>query len=155
GWSHPLAEVAAQHCRTAAHAAGRLGMVACGVCWELAVRDDERFAVECGLPREIVADPSYVDQVAVHRACAGRRVGLTAAERAEAVRRVYAQGLTRGQVAARLFLGVDDVPVSVVERAGRALRDFGVTTRGEARGLIGSWSHYRELTERDVRAVLD
>jgi hypothetical protein len=55
----------------------------------------------------------------------------------------------------RLFLGVDDVPAPVVERAGRALRDFGVTTRDEARGLIGSWAHYRELTEGDVRAVLD
>jgi hypothetical protein len=154
GWSHPLAEVAVAHCRSAGHVA-RVGGVACGACWELAIRDDERFAVECGLPREVVADPDYVDWVAVRQACAGRRVPLTPVERAEAIRRLYAQGLTRGQVAARLFLGFQDVPAPVVERAERALRDFGVTAREDARRLIGSWAHYRELTERDVRAVLD
>jgi hypothetical protein len=111
GWSHPLAEVAARHCRAAGHVA-RVGAVACGACWELAIRDDERFAVECDLPREIVPDPDYVDQVAVRQACRGERVRLTPVERAEAIRRLYAEGLSRGQIASRLFLAFDQVPAA-------------------------------------------
>lgn len=133
GWSHPLAEVAATHCRTAGHAA-RVGPAACGACWELAIRDDERFAVECGLPREIVPDPTYVDQVAVRQACAGRRVRLTPVERAEAVRRLYAQGLTRGQVTARLSLAYRDVPPPAA--AGR--RPVSVSVLAAAAGMGGA-----------------
>ncbi len=86
--THPLADVAAQHCR---HHLGprRLvgGQVACGVCWELTIRDDERFAVEHDLPRELDVDPDYIDRVAVDQALAGQRVPLTRSERAEVARR--------------------------------------------------------------------
>lgn len=80
---HPLASVARRNC--SAHPTGRrylVGGVACGQCWEAAIRTDERFAVEFGLG-ELDRDPEYIDIVAVERALAGRRVPLTNAERAE------------------------------------------------------------------------
>jgi hypothetical protein len=109
GPGHPLAPVAARHCR--GHV-GRpmVGLVACGACWHRATVDDERVVIECGLPREFTPDPDYVDDVAVCQACAGERVPLTRAERVEAVRRLYAAGLGREQVAARLRMAFRDVP---------------------------------------------
>jgi hypothetical protein len=68
------------HPRTAAAVA-----VACGDCWERAIRDDERVVVLFGLPREIEPDPSYVDEVAVSHAVAGHRPRLTPLEEAKAV----------------------------------------------------------------------
>jgi hypothetical protein len=102
--SHPLARVAAARCRAAGHeAAGRRGVVACGACWERAIRDDERFVVECDLPREVTVDPLYVDEVAVERACAGDvSVTLSRYEVWAAVARLQAQGLNVGEIAARL-----------------------------------------------------
>lgn len=94
GRGHALAGVAGQRCR-AVHpdltARQRLGRVACGQCWEAAVRADERVAAEFELPAESPApDLSYVDPVAVERAAAGERVRLTRAERAELTRAAYA-----------------------------------------------------------------
>src|SRR5512142_1769167 len=86
GPTHTLAVVAAQHCR--AHTAPLVGRVACGPCWELAIRDDERFAVEHDLPREIEPDPAYVDEIAVELACHGERVELTPVEFRAAVERL-------------------------------------------------------------------
>lgn len=82
--NHPVASVAARHC--AAHLNdlrhGEVGGVACRACWERAIRDDELAVAEFGLPREVVPDPSYVDEIAVELACRGEQVTLTRVERA-------------------------------------------------------------------------
>lgn len=72
------------------------------MCWEQTVRDDERFAVECDLPREIRVDPLDVDEVAVERACAGEPVTLSRFEVWAAVALLREQGLNAGQIAGRL-----------------------------------------------------
>jgi hypothetical protein len=77
-------------------------MVACGACWERAIRDDERVVVECGLPREITPDPSYVDQIAVDLACRGERVSLTRREFRVAVARLHGRRLPVTAIARRL-----------------------------------------------------
>jgi hypothetical protein len=109
--THPLAELAARRC--AAHAGtlhrSYIGRVACGVCWERAIRDDERVAVLFGLPDEQRPDPAYVDEIAVEFACRGQRQPLTAAELAEAVRRLDAAGAGQGTIAARLGLSAEHV----------------------------------------------
>lgn len=100
GLRHPLAKLARERCRSLGH--GRARHSACGRCWEQALRDDERFVVECDLPRTLVLDPHYVDVVAVDRACAGKRVRLTRAEFVAAVARLHADGLPCSQIAYRL-----------------------------------------------------
>jgi hypothetical protein len=104
GPRHLLASVAAQRCLSAGHRfAGRRGVVACGACWERAIRDDERFASECGLPDLVGPDPGDVDEIAVERACSGdRSVSLTRHEVWAAVARLQRQGLDLGQIATRL-----------------------------------------------------
>lgn len=103
GWSHPLARVAADRCK-AEHGlvSNGVGGVACGRCWERAIRDDERVVVTFGLPRELTPDPSYVDPIAVELACGGEPVRLTRAERRAAAERLTAAGLPLTQVARRL-----------------------------------------------------
>jgi hypothetical protein len=98
---HPLAEVAARHCRP--HPiARRIGGVACGECWELAIRDDERVVVEYDLPRQLTADPSYVDDIAVELACAGESVPLTRPERRAAEVLMRARGWPLARIADHL-----------------------------------------------------
>ena len=97
---HPLAGVAAQHCTE--HAAPLVGGVACGVCWERAIRDDEKFVLESGLDRETVAEPDLVDAVAVERACAGERLPLSDAELSVAIRRLRRAGWSRAAIAEQL-----------------------------------------------------
>ncbi|GAA3293134.1 hypothetical protein Dvina_43585 [Dactylosporangium vinaceum] len=107
GPGHPLADVARRHCD--AHRPPLARIVACGACWELAIRDDERFAVECGLPRELTPDPNYVDEIAVDLACRGERVELTRAEFTAAVVRLHGRGMTPSAISKRLhasFLAV-------------------------------------------------
>lgn len=121
GSGHPLAAVAGRHCREHL-GAGRfraLGQVACGACWERAIRDDERFAVEFDLPREIVADPDFVDEIAVERACRGERVTLTAVERAEAVRRLRAAGVV--SIRRLLRINTNTLRTLVADDAGSAV----------------------------------
>jgi hypothetical protein len=104
--AHPLASVAAQYC--ARHAGrphlGYVGGVACGACWERAIRDDERVVAEFGLPRQLTPDPGYVDEIAAELACRGERCPLTPVERTEAVRRLHAAGLGPGAIGVRLAL---------------------------------------------------
>jgi len=116
GPSHPLAEVASRHCD---HLAFRLGGVACGVCWERAIRDDERVVVEHGLSREVEPDPEFVDEIAVELACRGQRVVLTPVETRAAVVRLRSRQLLPDAIARRLhlsyaavaaLLGSDSVP---------------------------------------------
>ena len=100
GRAHPLADVARDRCRAEGHHLPRRG--ACGACWERAVRDDERFAVECSLPRELSGDAGVVDEVAVDRACRGEVVRLTRLELWVAVARLRDRGLTARRIASRL-----------------------------------------------------
>jgi hypothetical protein len=104
---HPLARLARERCLASRH---RLTwQAACGACWERVIRDDERFVVECGLDRALVADPGLVDEVAVERACAGERVRLTREELRAAVVVLRARGWSCPRIAARL--GRDDTSV--------------------------------------------
>jgi len=102
--SHPLATVAGRRCRQSHPGRGfLLGGVACGVCWEAAIRADERLAVECELPAAPPPpDREYVDLVAVERAAAGERVPLTRAEKRAAAVRLAAAGYGPGPISVRL-----------------------------------------------------
>lgn len=104
GSRHPLASEARRRCRAEhGYRSGGVGGVACGPCWEGAIRDDERFVTAFGLPREVPAlDGSLVDEIAVELACAGERVPLTARERGVAARRLRTVGLSVNQVVTRL-----------------------------------------------------
>lgn len=105
GPEHPVASVARQLCRELhPQVISAVGGVACGRCWEQAIRADERAVVLFGLPREIEPDPTYVDQVAVERACAGEQVRLTRVERATAVAELAARGWSRARVSTHLHL---------------------------------------------------
>jgi len=123
GPTHPLAPVAAAHCR--AHSSGRsqagyIGGVACGRCWELAIRDDERVVVEFGLSRELTPDPDYVDQIAVDLACAGEPTPLTDTERRAAVAALRDRGLTTAGIARRLRIGADAVYAAEAHQTKKA-----------------------------------
>jgi hypothetical protein len=109
--AHPVATVAARHCEAHRGALRRSGIggVACGACWERAIRDDEQVAVEFGLPRDTGADPTYVDEIAVEFVCRGEDHPLTPVERAEVVRRLDTAGAGPGTIAVRLGLSVETV----------------------------------------------
>lgn len=102
--AHPLASVARRRCDDVHGWAGQslIGGVACGACWEYAIRADERVVVEHDLPPEPTRDLDLVDEVAVERACRGERVPLTKAERTAVVDRLGGHDLTPGQIAYRL-----------------------------------------------------
>jgi hypothetical protein len=108
GPAHPLADVAARACREPHRPL--VGQVACGACWEQAVRADERVVAAFGLDPELAPDPFHVDEVAVQQACAGKPVRLTQVERQVAVGRLYSWGLSRLRVADRLGMRFEDVP---------------------------------------------
>lgn len=99
--AHPLAQVAADRCRRL-HGGLPRWLVACGACWEHAVRTDAVVAAEEDLPELPERDPDLVDDVAVERACAGDRVRLTRLELLAAVRRLRSRGVTYCAIAARL-----------------------------------------------------
>jgi len=89
GPSHPLAQIARRHCRThhtEPQPTRQVGQVACGACWEHAIRTDERFAVECDLDEEPAVPADHIDEIAVAYAVTGRPVTLTKAEREAAIR---------------------------------------------------------------------
>lgn len=117
GPSHPLAEVARRHCQTCR--GELLGGVACGECWERAIRDDERIVTECGLPRELVPDPEFVDEIAVELACRGECVDLTPAELVAAIERLAGRRLTAVDVARRLHVRYADVAAALSTRKSR------------------------------------
>jgi hypothetical protein len=77
------------------HAATRtmIGGVGCGQCWEEAIRTDER--------GELNAGPAY-DFAAVERVLSGERLPLSRDDRLECVRRLVAQKLSDGEIAARI-----------------------------------------------------
>jgi hypothetical protein len=98
-WSHPLAGVARRRCRGLHPRTAAAVSVACGDCWERAIRDDERVVVLFGLPREIEPDPAYVDVVAVERAVAGHKPRLTPLEEAKAVAILLRRGWSDTRIA--------------------------------------------------------
>src|SRR5690349_1356596 len=100
GPTHPLADVAARHCDAPTKLL--MGGVACGQCWERAIRDDERIVVEYGLPRDLTPDPDYVDEIAVALACRGERVTLTPVEFRAAVSELLNRRLSAIEIARRL-----------------------------------------------------
>jgi len=103
GPRHPLAEVATRLCE--AHYA-RLGKdeIACGPCWETAIRNDERIVAEYGLAREPAADSEFVDEIAVERAARGERVTLTAAEMRAAAELLSARRMHPIEIGRRLHI---------------------------------------------------
>ena len=107
------------HPRTAAAVA-----VACGECWERAIRDDERVVVLFGLPREIEPDPTYVDHIAVSLAVAGHKPRLTRLEEAEAVAILLRRGWADTRIAE--WLGIRPARVVDLRAAVTA------TARGKA-----------------------
>lgn len=110
---HPLADVAARHCVAESHARPLVGGLACGSCWELAIRNDERVVIEYDLPRELKPDPDYIDEIAVELACRGEDVELTPAERIAAMRRLAGRGLTPNAIAKRLHTRSDVVAAAI------------------------------------------
>ncbi len=103
GEAHPLASVARDRCRSVHPLTRRrVSGVACGRCWEFAIRADERVVVELDLPAEPVADPDLVDEVAVERAVDGEAVRLSKAERRAALLRLIDRGLLPSQAGDRL-----------------------------------------------------
>ncbi|MBN1170558.1 MAG: hypothetical protein JXA67_00090 [Micromonosporaceae bacterium] len=103
--SHPLATVAGERCRASSHQYRPIiGEIACSECWERSIRDDEKVVVEYGLPREIIPDPTYVDEIAVDLACRGMSVHLTPIEQASAVMRLHRRGWPVARIARWLHL---------------------------------------------------
>ena len=122
--SHPVAEVARRRCRGLHPVRASRVAVACGQCWERAIRDDERAVVLFGLPREIAPDPDYVDEIAVELAVAGRRPRLVAAEEAAAVAVLAGRGWSDSRIAEWLGMRVTRV---VALRTGTSTSTSAVT----------------------------
>lgn len=116
---HPQARPAWIRCRSlhAGSPVKRVGGVACGACWEHAIRTDERFVIECGLQDAPPVPADDVDEVAVARAVTGRRVPLTDAERAAAVRLLAGRGLPPARIAE--LLHTNTRTVARIQRAER------------------------------------
>lgn len=109
GPTHLVAPVAARHCagHEAPRPANNIGGVACGRCWEQAIRDDERAVVLFGLRRELPPNPHLVDEIAVERALAGEPIQLTEPELLATARQLARRGLNTNQVADRLRVSED------------------------------------------------
>jgi hypothetical protein len=99
GKSHPVAEPARRRCRNLHPKRAARVAVACGECWEQAIRDDERMVVLFGLPREIEPDLTYVDHVAVELAVAGHKPRLTPLEQSAAVAILLRRGWSDTRIA--------------------------------------------------------
>jgi ParB family transcriptional regulator, chromosome partitioning protein len=115
--SHPLARDAKQRCNTAGHpAAGRIGGLACGACWEASIRADVAGQVEQSHRHVQTVRAGFVDEVAVQRAVNGDlSVSLSIAERREAVRLLHRQGYHDRQIACTL--GITDRTVIRIREA--------------------------------------
>jgi hypothetical protein len=111
GADHPLAVPARGRCRDLDHRtqSGSFYPVACGSCWEAAIRTDERVAVEDGLGNVDPVPADDLDEIALERALRGGRVNLTRHERHVAIFRLYAEGLTGNAIGKRLHIAQRDV----------------------------------------------
>jgi hypothetical protein len=125
GAEHPLAEVARHRCRELGHRSDpdhRVGPVACGPCWEAAIRADERFAVENDLDDADPVPADDLDEIALEKAMRGERVPLTEHERATAIARLHEAGLTAHQIAKRLHMAHRDVEAVLSPTSAEAER---------------------------------
>lgn len=100
--SHPVAEAANRLCASSHPnlGGGRIGNVACGKCWEAAIRADERWIIEAGDGAPTAAP--VLDHIAIDLAMSGKQVKLTTAERREAARRMIRRGFATTVVCTRL-----------------------------------------------------
>jgi hypothetical protein len=117
GPSHALAGVARERCT---HLTPWIGGVACGACWEAAIRDDERFVVENGLTRELARQDDLVDEIAVERAAGGEAVPLTREERQAAIAALLRRGKTPAYISRALRMNHSTVRREVQSLAGTA-----------------------------------
>ncbi|WP_214369779.1 hypothetical protein [Pseudonocardia sp. H11422] len=119
---HPVAPIAGEACRAFDHATPPHGQgVACGRCWEYAIRCDERVVVEFGLTKDDEKpDPSYVDEIAVARFMDGESLPLGEPERWEVTRRMRAQGHGPWAISDRLGESSQAVRRRLDALAGRA-----------------------------------
>jgi hypothetical protein len=115
--SNPVASVAARLCRGRHEHSPSWESVACPDCWEVALLADKEAATEAGLPEVCEADPDLIDEVAVERAVAGKRVELTVAEW-QAAKRALMQRRQVGLCHARFLLSRN---VTVVDALGSPL----------------------------------
>ncbi len=116
--THPVAEVARRIC---------VESTPCLSCWAMALEADAEFAAEEGLGVHPVADPDYIDDIAVEIALAGtRRVRLTHAEVHEAVRRLRAdrRRITTAEIVERMRLV--EVPAPTVTQTVAPVRALSV-----------------------------
>lgn len=128
---HPLAGLARKRCHIEhGTGVGSPPVAACAGCWEQVIRADERVVVEFDLPRAAVADPAYVDAVALERALAGVGVHLTKAERVVAVEILARDGWAPTAIAARLRTSR-----AAIMRAFDALRPARPASRLRGRSL--------------------
>jgi hypothetical protein len=128
--SHPVAEPARRRCRALHPERAARVAVACGECWERAIRDDERAVVLFGLPREIEPDPDYVDEIAVEQAIAGHRPRLVPAEEAAAVAVLAARGWSDTRIAE--WLGTRFTRVVELRAASTAIAAINEPSKTEA-----------------------
>ena len=78
--------------------------------------DDDKIDDPAARPSKMVAHrPAAIDEIAVQRASRGERVRLSAAERAEVVRRLTAAGLSAADIADRL--GIEKRSVTRLRKA--------------------------------------
>lgn len=114
--AHQLAPVASKLCQRkhAVPLSALTGGVACGSCWEEAIRADERVAVEFSLP-SLAGDHTVIDEVAIKRAIAGERTLtgqrqlLTRPEKIQAIALMADSGRTPYEVAIRLRMSTAEV----------------------------------------------
>ena len=114
--AHPLAEAARHRCRQLDHRTDPnhcVGPVACGECWEAAIRADERFVVENDLDDAEPVPADDLDEIALEKAMRGQRVRLTGPERTAAITRLTETGLTVHQIARRLHIAHRDVEAAL------------------------------------------
>ncbi|MFR9806455.1 hypothetical protein ACL02T_29825 [Pseudonocardia sp. RS010] len=117
---HPVAPVARQSCREFGHQTLHTDAVACGRCWEHAIRADERVVVEFGLTaKDERPDPGYIDVVAVERVIEGEYLPLGSNERDEVIRRMRAQGCGPWTISDRLGESTRTVRQRIDELTGR------------------------------------
>jgi hypothetical protein len=109
---HALASVARRLCeqRHSVPLSARMGAVACGGCWEAAIRADERVAIEFGLPALAGEDAVIVDEIAVERAVAGDQdVRLNREEKRAAIAVLAGRGFSHTGVSKRLAMSGSEV----------------------------------------------
>jgi len=142
---HLVADVARRSCGVG-HPVVPAG-IACAVCWEAAIRADERFVHLFDLTdpddRDLASKPDYVDEVAVEQFIDGTDVAITPAEWIEVVARLRATGSDDATIVARL--------AAVEQPAETVARLLDATP-----GLAGAWAEQHGMPQNEgLVALLD